>query len=1027
MRNLVTAILLFGIVLLNAVEPKFMKDPAISPDGKTVCFTYMTDLWLVPFEGGEAKRITVSDGVDRDPIYSPDGKWIAFTSNREGFYGVYLIPSEGGQAKLLSRDISTASDWFSDSKRILGTRYENGTGTGSYIAYLDGKRPTEISPIGHHFSTLSPDNKKIIFNRNGMPERPAYKGSMKGDLWEYDIKSKRFKKLTDTELTERYPIFSYVNPYIYYSSSDGNLFQLYRAKNYDFENQEQLTFFTDWAVRDLSIARQNDRIVFEKFDEIWRYNPDTGKSEKIEVVIKQDYLGNYDVTENIKNRAKLLTVSEDGKLAVFSYKYDLFAIPEKGGEVKQLTFDKKGIGNITILPDSQTIYFTKRDQGYYQLFSLNIKEPEKISKVKWFEGKYILRFYKTEGERIIVHYEEGESRRNAAFFDPKTEKVEEFKPGIDVWSNYIAVTKDQRYAFYVTGRPKVWTTHLYLYDFEKKTNTLLLNAYGYIGNLQLGKDGKSLFMTYGSDVARLDFQPIADYVNEKDNWDEILGETNDEQTKDKKDEKKKDEELNILVEGIKDRLTVISKHSGFSYPVYAPNDSTLYYMNREGSKYSFRKIDYYGKKDEEMIGFSGDLYSWSFNIPMNTVYLTLDDTPYKASLAGRKLELLPNSFEYEYNTIELNKTVFDELWVEFGRFFYDYKMHGKDWNEMYRRYYPYLDYSYITEYFSYVVDEMIGELNASHTGFYPRQRNRSFKPIAYPGIVLDYGRSAKQGIYVKKVYRTSTLAATYGIKEGDLLLKVDDVEIDEYTSIEPLFTNKVDKKIKMTFKTKQELKEVEIKGLTFYEHYMLYYKDWIEGRRDLVTKLSNGRLGYLHINRMDQESLQKFEEDLFAENFDKEGIVIDVRFNGGGNISSELLDILTRKQRAYTTTRGYPDEMFATPATIWQKPTTLLINESSFSDAEIFPILFKQLGIGKVIGVPTSGGVIGTTPYELMDGSSMRLPRSGWYTLEGVNMEGTGASPDIFVDLTPEQLIKDDDQQIIKAVEVLLEEVDKKE
>jgi Tol biopolymer transport system component len=190
MRKIVTAVMLFAVVLLSAVEPKFMKDPSISPDGKTVCFTYMSDLWLVPFEGGEAKRITVTEADDRNPLYSPDGKWIAFTSNRDGFNGVYIIPSEGGEAKLLSRDINTVCDWYNDSKSLLGTRYEHGTGTGLYIAYLDGRRPKEVTPIGHHFSKLSPDNKKIIFPRNGVPERPAYQGSMKGDLWEYDIKKK---------------------------------------------------------------------------------------------------------------------------------------------------------------------------------------------------------------------------------------------------------------------------------------------------------------------------------------------------------------------------------------------------------------------------------------------------------------------------------------------------------------------------------------------------------------------------------------------------------------------------------------------------------------------------------------------------------------------------------------------------------------------------------------------------------------------------------------------------------------------
>ena len=227
----------------------------------------------------------------------------------------------------------------------------------------------------------------------------------------------------------------------------------------------------------------------------------------------------------------------------------------------------------------------------------------------------------------------------------------------------------------------------------------------------------------------------------------------------------------------------------------------------------------------------------------------------------------------------------------------------------------------------------------------------------------------------------------------------------------------------MGFSTTDGLVEADIRGLSYSDHYNLYYEDWVEERREIVNDISDNRLGYIHIRRMNQTSLQQFITDLFAENYDKDAIIIDVRFNGGGNISRQLLDILTREQRAFTTRRGYPDKKFKSPGQIWEKPLILLINENSFSDAEIFPILFRQLNLGKVIGMPTGGGVIGTTPYQLMDGSSMRLPRTGWFTIDGVNMEGTGAMPDILVDHTPEQIILDVDIQLQTAIRILLDEL----
>ncbi|MBW6516688.1 MAG: PDZ domain-containing protein [Candidatus Cloacimonetes bacterium] len=1019
MKSLITIISILFIFTLGAIEPKFMRDPAISPDGETVCFSYMTDLWLVPFAGGEAKRITVSAGDDRAPSFSPDGKWIAFSSNREGFNGIYIIPAEGGQAELVSRDVNSVSDWFNDSQRILGTRNEMQTGTGLYEVYLDGTRAREITPVGNHFAKLSPDNTKIVFNIRGMPYRPAYRGSVSGDLWEYDIVNDSYTQLTNTDLTERYPVYSHVSPHIYYGASDGQLFQLFRTENYDFANQEQLTNFATWSLRDISIARQKDRLVFEKFDAIYRYDAEIGIVEKIDIIIRQDFLSNYQVREKYFNKMKNFAVSPDGKFIAFSYKFDLFAMPEKGGEVKQLTFDKKGIEDIVILPDNRTIYFLMRDQGTPHLYSVDIQDPDNIVKNLWSEGKYIQYIYPLFNNFLAIHYEIGEDRWKVALMETNTGEIFDIMEEFPVWSRFIAVTPDAKYAFYVTTRRQVWSRHLYLYDMQNKTSKLLLNHSEYIGNLFLGHDMKSLFMTWGSDLARLDLLPIPDFYKEKDNWQEILEPEIEKESG--KNDTSEEVEIKVEFEGLRSRINIISSRSGTNYVAHVICDSTLYYVNQQRNTYTLRKIDYYGRNDEEIISFTGNVSNWQYNEANKNFYAVIDETLYRINPSTRRRDMITNEFEYEYNELELNKRVFDELWVEFGRNFYDYQMHDRDWVEMYQRYRPYVQYSYITDYLSYVVDEMIGELNASHTGFYPRSANGvDIVRAAYTGLVLDYSNRLNEGIQVKKIYRHSSLYQANGIRAGDLLLSVDGIKITPSTSIESLFAGKIDKKIVLEFRTPQGLKKAEIKGLSYGQQYDLYYENWVAERREIVDNLTDNRLGYIHIRRMNQPSLQQFTTDLFAENYDKEAIVLDVRFNGGGNISRSLLDILTREYRAYTTSRGFPSEQFKSPGQIWEKPLVLLINENSFSDAEIFPILFQQLGLGKVIGVPTSGGVIGTTPYQLMDGSSMRLPRSGWYTLDGINMEGSGATPDIFVDHSPEQIINDDDQQLKTAIQVLM-------
>jgi len=205
----------------------------------------------------------------------------------------------------------------------------------------------------------------------------------------------------------------------------------------------------------------------------------------------------------------------------------------------------------------------------------------------------------------------------------------------------------------------------------------------------------------------------------------------------------------------------------------------------------------------------------------------------------------------------------------------------------------------------------------------------------------------------------------------------------------------------------------------------MYYDDWVSERSDKVEKYSNGRIGYLHVRSMDNSSYRRFFQDLFAENFDKEALIVDVRNNGGGNISDDLIEVLTKKKYAISSSRQFGAKKVSAPGNIWDKPIVLLIDENSMSDAEIFPIIFKELNVGKIIGMPTSGYVIGTYGRDLMDGSSMRLPSEGWYRLNGVNMEGNGAVPDIEVPQSFKQILADDDVQLKRAVEELIDDLKK--
>lgn len=1025
--------------LLNAIEPHFMKDPAISPDGSTICFSYMSDLWLVPFEGGEARRLTAIEGNDYGPVFSPDGTKIAFNSTRDGYTNIYLIPATGGQAECLSNEIGIqVCDWFSDN-RILATRHGVELGNNFCILSLDGSRPIELTPIGEYFARLSPDNKKIVYSYQGDAYREKYTGSANGELWEYDIATGDYTRLTETDYTERYPVYSHTHENrIYFAASDGSVFQLYYADNYNFDEKTQLTDFDIWSVRDISIARQNDRIVFEKFDEIWRYEPEDGSVQKVEIDIKQDYLGDFVEKGTHYNSATNYAVSPDGSFIAFAYKFDLFVMPEKGGEVRQVTHSQQGIGSIEIMPDNKTIFFAQYEKGSPHLFKTVITDIESIEKVEWFNDKFVQWIRHGYEDNLLVMYSDGEERNRIAIVDNKTNKV---TPIIQdkIVNDGFAWSQDGRYGLYASIREEPGGGELYLYDFEEKTNTLILPYYGSMYNPLWGLYGKFAFFNKEGDIYRIDLQAKEDFWDEVDNWEPILKPESSDNEKDGEDKNNKDKAQNgeeptpihIDLQNIEKRITELVSHPGNNYIIATVPDSLIYYLNvytppDAETSYTLRKVKYDGESDEICKTFSSYPEGIEYNKGNQCFYYIEHNSLYKLTLNGES-KLVENKFKYEYDELLLNKTIFEHAWQYFGIGFYDPDMHGVDWQEMYNRFFPYMDFAYSPDIMSDIISEMIGEVNASHTGFYPRQDKQVKRyQQAYGGFTLDYKDLPEKGIRFKKIFKKSKLNEPYGIKPGDILLAVDDVEITPETHVSSLFLDKVGEKIVLTVETADSVVTAELLGLSYQEHYDMWYDNWVDERREYVSELSGGKIGYAHIRQMGRDSYEEFMQDLLALNYDKDAIVIDIRNNPGGWAHDLLLELLTKKHYAYQAPRWLGAKKIKTPAA-WDKPMALVINENSASDAEIFPILFKQFGLGPLVGTPTSGSVIGTGHVSFMDGSSMRMPGTGWYTLDGVNMEGSGAEPDILVEPTPEQLIADDDVQLRCAVEELLNELENRE
>ncbi len=1072
--------LIIGLMLcfagIYALGPGFSKDPAPSPDGSQICFVYDNDLWLVPFTGGNAVRLTNTEASEWSPIWSPDGSSIAFNSNREGFTGIYTISPRGGSSQLIFPDRYSVVEWFADGQNLLVARQSFELGTGFYKLPLNGERPTLLAEIGDSFASLSPDNRKIIFNRYGDPFREAYRGSLNGDLWELDLASGNYTRLTNTPTTERYVCHSYTGNNVYFCASDGSKYQIMRVRNGNFSQPEQLSNFDYWSARDIKIARRSDRMTYEFFNEIWAYDPARAGREpgsgcfKVEINILEDQWQNPRRTSTMNDDFDTFAVSSDHLLVGFNYMYDLFAIPRKGGDAKQLSFDMNGVSDLLFLKDNRTILMTRTQKGEDKLFSVTMDSvATEIKPVDWFgaDSMTVERVYRDDSGLIVLIYRDRLKGGNIAWTD---DELAEFHtiPTPYATSSNVAFSPDKSFAAFAVVRDDIWTRELYLYDIHNNELIKLLNDDRWIGSIYWTPDSRSLLMSRGGDIFRLDLVPRDELEYDKNHWNEILRytEETDQVNYDREDGSYYEPQIpdslaattqpitepvepevteapvtpetqpeapapvsqvKLVRENLRERLyPVISHPSNGLNAVHVESDSVFYYISypsdRSGNTEIF-KINIYGNNNRQETSLGSGIGE-AIKVD-TTIYYSQNHQLKSYNLESGTRREIKATLDYEYDINLLNRRVFEQVWAAFGLNFYDLNMHGQDWNAAFERYAPYLENVRNTNDLESIIDEMIGDVNASHTGFYPRQdKTYPYRSQAYLGLEFDYSERLPEGVKVRYVYPGTRLSYLYSLRPGEIITHIDNHRISSRSPLDSLLIDKIGKPIHLTVQRDSTSVEMIVNGLSWSQSRELWYQDRVEQTKNKVNEASGGRLGYVHIPSMGSEDWTNFQRDLFRDNADKEALIIDVRGNTGGRIHDQIISLLIKTPYGYSTSRRYSREKRFEPSRIWAKPSIVLVDEHSFSDGEIFPIIYQELKLGKVVGFPSSGAVIGTWEYDLIDGSSMRMPSTGWYKLDGTNMEGTGAQPDIVIEHTPNDLVKRNDLQLQRAIEELLGELE---
>lgn len=947
-RSIVLGLMLLLTSLpLIAIQPVFARDPAISPDGSDVCFVYDDDLWIVSFKGGNARRLTFTEGAEWGSAWSPDGKLIAFNSNREGVNYPYIMPSGGGEARVIIRETYNISDWFSDSRHLLGVRHNPRFGSSFYKIPVDGNRPELLAEIGDRFASLSPDNKKIIFNRYGDPYREAYRGSLNGELWQIDLETKLYSKLTNTDFTERYPKHSYINDSFFYCASDGERFQLYRVDGMKFSRPVKVTNFPQWSARDITIARKSDRIVFELFDEIWKYDPTRlfgEKVSKLEINIPEDHWQETRRFDKMKNEVFNFAVSNDELLLGFQYKYDSFFMPRKGGEVKQITFDHAGVSNMEFMEDNRTLVIQKMLRGKDTLFKVNASDPNKLAAVDWFgvDSLVVEDISKDHKGRWIIYYGGSRMSGMVAIADSGIVNIRSINASGPVVSNF-AINERGTHAIYVSSRPD-YIREIWLYDFATGGHRKIMNDDMWSSSLTWTKDNKSILLTRGGNIFRLDLVPRDEFELDKDNWLEILlpsvkdkvivaepdslpkSDLSDEAgEKPKKavepEEPKPEQPFVIEWQDIEKRLyPVILDMEATLFVHSVIDDSTFYYIS-DGFFFNkpaaLKKANIYGKNIKEDFNFG--MGAGNYKTIGKAIYYVQNGVIKSFNTSNSAKREIKAEFDYQYDLKILNNRVFEQAWAAFGMNFYDPSMHGRDWEKLFQLYYPYVDKARSIGNIASIVDEMIGDINASHTGFYPRSDSeRNFRSSAYLGLELDYSTRLDEGIRIDIVYPGLRLHHYFKLQSGDILTQIDGVRITAGTPIDSLLLDKVGKLIRLTYIRNGRSLEASLKGLSWAEQRRMDYDYKNNRSRDLVNKLSDNRVGYIHIPAMGNRDYENFTRELYRDNADKEALIIDVRGNVGGRIHDQLLTLLMKKHYAYSSNRRRAFEQYPEPFRVWE-------------------------------------------------------------------------------------------------------------
>ncbi len=1059
-RVLTAAAMLAAVGSGRAAEARLLRFPTLH-SGKVV-FGYAGDLYTVGSTGGVARRLTSDVGYEMFPRFSPDGKWLAFTAQYDGNTEVYVMPADGGEPKRLTWTATLERDEVSDrmgpNNIVMGWRdaetivfrtraRQFNPFKGELWQVKVGGGSPEVLPVSRGgWCSFSPDGTQMIYNRMFREFRTwkRYRGGQADDLWFHDFKSGEARQLTQDPAQDLFPMWQGQQVY-YVSERDTNRQANLWVQDVAGGTARQVTSFTDFAVKFPS--KGDTGIVFENGGWIHRYDFGSGKVEKLAIEIREDLAVGRGTIKDVSKETTGYAVSPEGNRMVIGARGDLFTVPAKNGPTRNLTqtpgvherdpdwspdgrwiayiSDQSGEDEVWIRPQDGAGDARQLTRGG-DTYKYGVDWSPDSSKIAWSDKKNRLSFVEVTNAAVTQVVQ-------------ATWEIRSFAWAPD--SQWLAFVQPEDRRF----------PNIQLYSVASKESFPVTDGWFDVGGPEFSSDGKYLFFTsersfnptYGSTewnhvyndmeriylvtLARDTKSPFAPKSDEaKVVAESAAGDAADGKKKDDKKEEKKDEKKKVVVkvdrEGLAGRIAVLPAAAS-SYGGLTSAGDRLYY-SRKGKLHVY---DLEKDKETEI----GDVEGYALTADGKKMlvrsgggFAIVDAPTAKLDAGDKRLSLADLKVTLD-RPAEWTQ-MFNESWRQMRDFFFDPNLHQVDWPAMRQRYLPLVAHVRHRADLTYIIGEMIGELNAGHAyvggGDMPKAER---VPMGLLGAQFE--RHASGAYRVKRIlpgqnwdakYRSPLTEIGVNVKVGDYILAVNGRPLSDLPDIQAALVGLAGKQVRLRVNSepKTEGSREETVIPTADEH-SLYYLDWVLGNIAAVEKASGGKVGYVHVPDMGVPGLNEFAKFYYPQ-LHKEALIVDCRGNGGGNVSPMIIERLRREPAMYTVARN--GSVNVDPAGQVLGPKVLLLDQFSASDGDIVGYRFRKHQLGPIIGQRSWGGVVGIRgSLPFLDGGILNRPEFSRFDLEAREwiMEGVGVEPDITVVNNPADEFAGKDDQLTRAIE----------